>query len=93
MMVSQGLQIALDLLFIATGLFAIGSMIVTWRSVAPRIMQLRGELAQMKEMREFRATIIATVVRPAPRIVAPRMATVSYRPAHSSQPDALRAAA
>ncbi len=90
-MVSQGLQIALDMLFIAAGLLAIGSMIVTWRSVAPRVMQLRGELASLNEMRDFRAAVISTVVRP-----APRAAMVSYRPARSLQSpcrDALRAAA
>lgn len=82
------IQFALDTLFAAVALFALGAIVQTVRTMAPRFAALREEMARGEPMRDLRVTLITTrtVVTSTPRQPAMR------RPAPRPLP-ALRAAA
>ncbi|MEP7223258.1 MAG: hypothetical protein ABI673_11405 [Novosphingobium sp.] len=82
--VSGNLQFALDLLFIAAGLFAVAVMLRAWRQALPTIRALAQEIALLDNVHEpvcdVRFQIDAAGVLPAhAQAIPPRQRVVSVR--------------
>jgi len=97
MVVSGFLQIALNGMFAAAGLFALGTIIATYRSVRPGITALRQDLAQLASPRACRSEVRFRLVTTEVCEVQPRLRVVSVRNAPVTLPavrsTGLRAAA
>ena len=65
MVVSQALQVSLDLLFSAGALVALGSIAASWFAAAPTLRALRAEFTQPTTTRNFRYAVRNTSPAPA----------------------------
>jgi hypothetical protein len=98
MIISQALQVSLDLLFVSGGLAAIAAMVSTWNAARPAIAALRTEWTETGNHRDFRYSVTVVSARadrtPA-RIAAPKAAhlTLTRRFAPVRQKQVQRAAA
>lgn len=57
------LTVALPLLFVATALLAIGTIVTSLRRALPQVATLRSELAACTDRRELRYRVIETIVQ------------------------------